>query len=167
MILRRRTGLIALACWIAAAGCESVDADRPPRIRYGAEMCASCGMLISEERFAASLTTASGEVRNFDELGCLIRYRTGHPEPIRHIWVHDYQRSGWLEASAAFFVHSRELATAMGSGLVALAMKDDAVRLASETHGEVVQFEALPSLVQTQPAGEPSAAVPANLDTPP
>ena len=129
------------------AGCEGRPSARPPTIRYGEEPCVQCRMLIGDARYAAALVTAAGEAQKFDDIGCLIRYQAQHPESPQAVWVRAYRADEWLAADQAVFVHSTELATPMGSGLVALAAEKDAAQWGREMRGEVVRFEELPAVV--------------------
>ena len=142
-----------LSLGVLLVGCQSNLGELPPQVRYGEEACAQCRMLISEARYAAVLVKVSGDVEKFDDIGCLVRYRARHPEVAKRVWVHDFASDRWLEASAAFFVHSRELPTPMGSGIVALATSEEAARLGSTAHGNIVPFGSLASMVVGQAAG--------------
>ena len=135
--------LAFLLSGVLLSGCEVTRADRPPQIRYGEQPCATCHMLISEERFAAAVATSGGTIELFDEIGCLLDYRTRHPGSVARSWVHDYTSGQWLDADHAFFVHSDEVATPMGHGFVAFATHEAAERLARTAHGTVVRFAQL------------------------
>ncbi|MBI1952646.1 MAG: nitrous oxide reductase accessory protein NosL [Candidatus Omnitrophica bacterium] len=139
-----------LASGLLLAGCQERSSARPPAIRYGEEPCAQCRMLIGDARYAAALVPAAGEAKKFDDIGCLIRYQAQHPEPSTAVWVRAYRADEWLAAEEAAFVHSAELATPMGSGLVALAADEDAAQVGREMRGEVVRFEELPAIVLRQ-----------------
>ena len=128
---------------LVLAGCQDRSSARPPAIRYGEEPCAQCRMLIGDARYAAVVVTAAGETRKFDDIGCLIRYRAQHPEPSQAVWVRAYGIDEWLAAGEAVFVHSAELATPMGSGIVALANEAEAREVARETSGAIVPFDEL------------------------
>ena len=139
----RRPGTRWLPLGAILIGCQADLVDRPPTIRYGEEPCAQCRMLIGDARYAAVLVTVAGEAQKFDEIGCLIRYRAQHPEPPRAVWVHAYRTDEWLAADQAVFVQSAELATPMGSGIVALANEEEARGVARQTSGAVVPFDGL------------------------
>ena len=135
---------IGMAAGLLLVGCQANRADDPPRVRYGEAACSQCGMLISEEPYAAALVSPAGEVQRFDDIGCLIRYRQQHPEsgPARQ-WVHDYRTAAWMDASGAWYVQSAEVTTPMGSGIVALASEAEAAQLAQDAHSRVMRFDAL------------------------
>ena len=131
-------------------GCQGRPSAQPPTIRYGEEPCAQCRMLIGDARYAAVLVTAAGEAQKFDDIGCLIRYQAQHPEPPTAVWVRAYRTDEWLAAPQAVFVHSAELATPMGSGVVALAADENATQWGRRMKGKVVRFEELPDVVMRQ-----------------
>ena len=144
---------------LLSVGCQAPRADQPPQIRYGEEPCAFCGMLISEERFAAALITATGETKTFDDIGCLLRDLTKRDQSAVHVWVHDYSSGRWLEAPRAVFVRSREVPTPMGGGLFAFSTQEAAEQFARNVHGTVVRFDQLSSTMDDHPAlGPPSDA---------
>src|SRR5262245_16948176 len=73
------SGMIRLAfipVFIAGAallgGCERASTDSPPAIAYGRDECAHCGMIISDDRFAAALIVRDGAQSHpllFDDIG--------------------------------------------------------------------------------------------------
>src|SRR6185436_17764415 len=65
-----RRALVILAC---AAACRSIP-DAPTAIAYDREACAHCHMLIGDPRYAAQLVTEAGDVLDFDDPGCALRY---------------------------------------------------------------------------------------------
>lgn len=113
------------AVWVLtamlAAGCAPERDSGPPRLRFGEIMCAECGMLVSEPRFAAAARTASGDVIAFDDTGCLLRH-AGHAARLDwQLWVPAEPDGAWIDARTASFVHRADLATPMGYGLTAVA----------------------------------------------
>ncbi len=139
---------------VITLGCAgpSVQLDKPPDIRYGEDMCDQCRMIISEARFAAAYVTSSGEVRRFDDIGGMLRFRAEHNEDVAVYWVHDYETEEWLKADQAYFVVSDGVQTPMGFGIVALGDRQRAQRLAEEKQGKVLTFE---ELLAQPPPSEP------------
>jgi copper chaperone NosL len=119
-----RLALILLVV-ILAAGCALERDPGPPRLRYGEIVCAECGMLVSEPRFAAAARSPSGEVRAFDDLGCLLRHagRAGLRE--WRLWAPTEPDGAWIDARSAAFVRREDLATPMGYGFTAVAASAD------------------------------------------
>jgi copper chaperone NosL len=143
--------LIALV--LTLVGCKE-NLDEPPKIRWGEEVCAHCNMIISDKRFAAAITLKSGEVRKYDDLGCLLKEYSKYSGEIHRVWVHRYdgESSGrltclhtcWLDARQACFVQSPSIQSPMGSGIAAVDAGSHACeKLASETKGKVLSFDQL------------------------
>jgi copper chaperone NosL len=154
-VLDRRPGHLRLVAWLAsllllasASACGPAgDALAPPEIRYGEDVCAECGMIISEPRFAAGLVAeVDGQTQTaaFDDIGDMLMFAAGHPSwVIRRWYVHDYHSGDWLPAESATFVQSTDIRTPMGHGLAAFADPAQAEELAKTTGGTTVSFDEL------------------------
>ena len=80
--------------------------------------CERCHMLVSDPRFAAQLHTDAGEVRFFDDPGCLLLFRAEAGEVPARVWFHDSAGEGWLAEADARFVPAAE--TPMGHSYAAV-----------------------------------------------
>jgi len=144
---------IHVMAWLLAAGvlagCQPNGANRPPTVRFGEESCAECRMIISDERFAAALVTATGEALKFDDIGCLIEHETGQAPTDGAYWVRDFRSREWLDAREATFVHSPSVASPMGFGLAALT----AGEVADGPAGTKLSFHQLPGLLADRSRG--------------
>lgn len=109
-----RSLLLALA-WCALA-CRSIP-DAPTAIAYDREACAHCHMLIGDPRYAAQLVTADGDVLDFDDPGCALRYLAEVHPRVHRLWFRDAARDRWIAASEVRF--ARGAVTPMGYGLSA------------------------------------------------
>jgi len=107
------TGL-GLALWRMAAAPEG-----PVEPAWDRVACARCHMLVSNPAFAAQLHTRAGEVRFFDDPGCLLLFRAEASEAPAGVWFHDSAGEGWLAEADARFVPAVE--TPMGHGYAAVA----------------------------------------------
>ena len=144
MASRRARAALAAAIFLAA-GCGREDVPEP--IAFDREACAHCRMLISDPAFAAQLQTESGEVLNFDDPGCLLRYRQERAPRVRAAWYHDLQGDRWLRESETAFV--RVARTPMGWGLGAVrAGRPDALTAAQ---AEVIVRERAASRAGSDP----------------
>lgn len=47
--------------------------EEAPAVAYDRVACESCGMMVSERRYAAQLVTPDGDVRVYDDPACLFR----------------------------------------------------------------------------------------------
>lgn len=133
--LRHSVGSAAMTVLmlLASACAGSAAADGPPEINYGRDLCVNCGMIISEERFAAAYRLPDGTERIFDDLGGLIRHgqETGELD-VADVWVHDYETEEWVAAEDAHFIVTRSVATPMAFGIVSFG---DEARAAGFAHG--------------------------------
>src|SRR5262245_26551705 len=114
--MSRRAG--SLAAWLVAwcMACRWRP-DPPSAIASARQPCAHCHMLIGGSRFAVQLGTAAGDVLDFDDPGCALRYLAEVHPAIHRLWFRDHRRDRWTAASEVRFV--RGVDTPMGSGLAA------------------------------------------------
>lgn len=144
--MRRIVWLVGILLVLAACRAPAVDPARPPAIRYGEDICDRCGMIISDERFAAGLVveTEPGryDQRIFDDIGGMFAYMAeeGDALPIVAAYVHDYGNKEWIRAEDARFVQAADLHSPMGFGLAAFALENDAAAQAAAWQGQVLTF---------------------------
>jgi copper chaperone NosL len=154
--LSRRRFLLGLAlvpAGLALASCtRPVDASEPPTIRYGTDVCARCGMIISEAAYAAAYRTSAGDARLFDDIGCMVLQHREQREPVAAFFVHDQATARWLAAEDASYVVGSRLRTPMGFGVAAFAREAEARALADQQGGRVVGFKELLEEAEPQPA---------------
>lgn len=152
-MLSRRTLLIGLGVLTgtAAAGVagyaalprDDGDGSGPPSIRFGVDVCAYCGMVIADRRFAAAWR-GPDDVRRFDDVGCLVMLfrRQGVRGRVR-AWVADYRSERLVPAEGAGFVVGADVNTPMAYRLVAAATFEDALALTRELGGKAVDWRTL------------------------
>ena len=109
-----RKWLLSLAL-LAAAGCPRSDG--PEAVVWDRQACAQCRMHIGDPRFAAQLQTAQGEVRNFDDPGCLFEHLEEQRPEVKRLWFRHRAEDRWLPGERVAFA---EGATPMGHGLAAV-----------------------------------------------
>lgn len=135
MIGRRKFIVLVAAGTIAAGGAAAgavlLPGERPrigpPALRYGAEQCAYCGMIISDAHFAAAWRDARGAEQHFDDIGCMVNASRRHdPGEGSAWWVHDYATQSWLAAPSATYAFSNAVKTPMAYGVVAFERPEDA-----------------------------------------
>jgi copper chaperone NosL len=112
-------------------------------VRYGQDLCDRCGMVIDDERTAAVARTAGGRELRFDDAGELAAFTREDDEPIAQGWVRDWNGGGWVEHDEAVYVHAPDLATPMGSGIVAFVSREAAERFATGHGGQVLTWSDL------------------------
>jgi copper chaperone NosL len=131
---------------VLAACSSSIDPNRPPEIVYGEDVCARCGMIINDERFAASLVVEKSpktyEHVLFDDIGNMLAYAQEEGEHAHFVtyFVHDYHSREWLNAREAYYVLSDKIQTPMAFGIVAFKERAEADAEAQMFHGTVVDF---------------------------
>ena len=138
--MRRWTILIfATLALLLFVGCgQAANVEEPPEIAYGQDVCERCGMIISEEKFAAAFWTAGGEARRFDDIGGMLAYNTEQSEDVASYWVHDFVSGEWIRAEEAYLVLDGDLMTPMGFGIAAFADEEQADAMAYGQEGAMV-----------------------------
>lgn len=142
-----RTGILfALALMLSSC------ADGPREITIGAEECAHCRMIVSEERFAAQLRTEHGRTHVFDSIECMAEFiqedGTTDTASVRGLWVTDFtQPENWVSAPEAHYLRSPELRSPMGINLSAFASDADVQAHQAEYGGEVLDWDQVRELV--------------------
>jgi len=121
------------------------EGDGFPVIRYGAESCARCGMIIDEVRFAGARSGPGKASKHFDDIGCAAMDSVDDPaaEGVR-FFVHDYTDESWLDAASATYVIADAIRSPMAYGLAAAATRVAAEKLASDLGGSVYEWAELP-----------------------
>lgn len=90
----------------------------PEPVAWDRETCAQCHMHIGDPHFAAQLQTSDGQVFNFDDPGCLLRYIHERRPRIHAVYFHHYREDRWIPRTAVAFVPVS--ASPMGYGLGAV-----------------------------------------------
>ena len=144
--------LLILAGPLLAGGCG----DGPRAIQVGAEECAHCRMLVSENRFAAQLVTDRGRSYVFDSIECMAEFLDDGVEVpedrVGSLWVTDFSEPGhWLDAREAHFLRSEELRSPMGLNLSAHAAEAGAREHREAFGGEVLRWTEVRDLVARTP----------------
>jgi len=139
------TAIVAIA--FAVLGCARPVEVAPPEVRWGEDACASCGMIVSEERHAASAVVdperGRTEARVYDDIGCLLADEAAGGGRFRGRWVHDLESASWVGADSSWFVRSPNLQTPMGSSVAAFATRERAEAFAAREGGDVLDWNGL------------------------
>ncbi len=131
-------------------GCApAVDLNQPPEILYGQDVCAECGMIINDPRFAAAIVTADEQVRLFDDMGDMFAYVVKREEAVHAYWVHDLNSEEWIRAENAAYVLQQDLITPMGWGLTAFETSAAAEAYIEAGGGWMTTFEAVEDAVRS------------------
>lgn len=162
--MRGRSNTLRLGAGMAAicllASCGEDRGLEPPAIRYGVDPCAQCGMIVSDERFAAAVIveTARGrhEAHAFDDIGCMMDYAAPDHDRIVAHYVHDVEAPGWIDAETAWFLRSDQLHTPMAFGLASTGSRADAEALRERYPGDVLDFTGLRASHRSDSLATPS-----------
>jgi copper chaperone NosL len=149
IVLRARSLVIPLTIIISGmTGCRQRDPLAPPRVHYGQDICDVCGMIISDERYAAVAVARDqrGGHRplRFDDVGCLLVCESDPDHlTITARYVKDFETRQWLAIEDATFLHSRELHSPMAFGAAACAPTGAAEALRKRYGGGILTVPAL------------------------
>ena len=95
----------------------------PAPINFGQEECAYCKMYISDSKFGSAMMTSKGKQFNFDSIECLAAFCLTAGPSINDkssFWVSIADNPGHLQPiMAATIIHSPEIKSPMGVGLIA------------------------------------------------
>ena len=115
---------LSLAALLLLAACRAAAPGDIPKIVFGRDACARCGMIVSEARFASGYVDASGKSVIFDDVGELVAAAAEDSAISKAAFVPDIEDAALIPAESAFFVRIPSLATPMGTGVS--AFKDQA-----------------------------------------
>lgn len=104
----RRAVIALLAVTPFVVGCAA-QTEGPEKIRWGREVCAMCGMIISDPRFGTEVRGGrEHELTKFDDIGDALHWLTMQDwadDPETEIWVRDYETgTRWLNARETRYV---------------------------------------------------------------
>jgi len=144
--VRDKAAPAMLAISVATVGCSKKIEQGPPQVHFGEDVCAACGMIISDQRFAGAIVThdEAGERQSFlyDDIGGMASDVTARSTGSGdEFFVHDYLSSEWIDAAQAFFVRSEALSTPMAWGIAAFRSQADAQNMIDEIGGELLIWD--------------------------
>lgn len=128
--MRKMFALILILMF--SLSCKDKPVTGPEDIYYGEDICQRCKMIISEKEFAAEYTLPGGNVRKFDDIGCMIHYISGGEEgetewdDITAYYVKDYASGEWIDGDSAYYVWGESVKTPMGYGVIAFSEENAA-----------------------------------------
>jgi len=141
--------LVLLATIVVAQGCAKTGDPVPVEIYPEEDVCETCRMLITDQRFAAECIMRMGRAKKFDDVICMIRYfdmaatlGIAKREDVRAYFVKDYDFKEWVEAGKAYFVKAN-VVTVMGYGVVTFKTRERATQFAREFSGQLLTFDEL------------------------
>ena len=138
----------ALLALLALAACS---APKPVPIVVGEDLCAFCGMQVSDPRYPAQVVTRTGKAYKFDSLECMLSFlHEGHvaARDVHSLWVTDFARPGrLLRAEEARYLRSGDLRSPMGLNVAAFRTLGELEDVRAEVGGLEVRYADLEALV--------------------
>jgi copper chaperone NosL len=142
---------VIISLLLAACSNSAVAQPAPPEIYYGEDVCEFCGMIISEERFAAGYISQDGQQHIFDDIGDMVQSHLENKGEITAAFVHDHKDHTWIKAETAHYVLSDNLPTPMLSGLAAFSTAEKATAFAHNLEGQILTFDELLAYYRENP----------------
>ena len=146
------TRAAALSVLVAAGGPAACGrrgrpaGDDPVEVEPG-DTCARCGMVISDMRHVGEII-GDRDVWKFDDVGELFIYRQEQglsDGDVRATYVKGYDTGQWVEAGSAHYVVAPDVATPMGTHVLALAEEDSVGAYTVSESARERTYEEIPS----------------------
>ncbi len=137
-LAQKISAALLMLVFTGIAGCGEPPTLDAPVVNWGQDVCVDCGMILSDERYAAAVVTieqGERQVHLFDDVGEMVTSRRKFADPSKR-WVRDAQARQWIDAESAFYVRSTQLHTPMGFGVAAFADAAHAQAKRDEVDGE-------------------------------
>jgi len=116
----------------------------PHPIKIGVDACTFCKMTISDNRFGGEIITKKGKTYKFDDIHCLIAFKTSNAingEDIYHIYFVKFDGThDFIEASKAYLFKSDELHTPMAGNIAAFEDEQSLNNTAQKFKGTMVSL---------------------------
>ncbi|MBK7378310.1 MAG: nitrous oxide reductase accessory protein NosL [Ignavibacteriales bacterium] len=116
----------------------------PVEISYNIDVCAECGMLISDQHFGAEIVLRNGKYLKYDTIDCLIKTVLDKDVKVKQInsrWVVDYSRpSNFIYLPNAIFYKGDKIKSPSGNNIIAVEEKEVAERIQSKHGGKILSF---------------------------
>jgi copper chaperone NosL len=126
------------AVLLLLAACRAAAPGDIPKIVFGRDACARCGMIVSEARLASGYVDASGKSVIFDDVGELVAAAAEDSAIGRAAFVPDFEDAGFVHAESAFFVRIPSAAGPMGAAVTAFRNRTRAETFAKTREGAAV-----------------------------
>lgn len=106
--------------------------DGPVAVDWDGTRCARCGMLVSDPAFAAQLHAMDGDVRHYDDPGCLLADLAESDATTWHAaWLHHHRDARWIPIEKAAFLPVPHSPMGYGLGVVAAGEAEGTLDLAA------------------------------------
>ncbi|MDJ1110185.1 nitrous oxide reductase accessory protein NosL [Macrococcus caseolyticus] len=104
---------------ILLAGCGKPDLS-PRDINQKTDKCVVCNMMIDHPEQAAQMVYNNEDHLIFDDIGCMMEhYNKENKDDIGMMYVKDYKKDKWIDATKAFYIYNKDIWTPMNYGVAA------------------------------------------------
>ncbi len=114
----------------------SCSSSQPQPLKLNTDNCDFCKMTIADGNFGCELITEKGRVYKFDDLRCLIHYKSANSNTtFSSVYVNAYRADNLLiDAEKAFYIKANDLTSPMGGNIAAFKDSTEANFYASKFH---------------------------------
>jgi hypothetical protein len=134
------------ALGLVLVGCSSPP---PPPVHAG-EICYRCKRVVTDAKLGVQMVSTSGRTETFRTPGCLARYLKDHGSEAKEVFVTDYPSGKMIPVSRALFVRVKIDETTGEGDYYAFGSVNDAVERAKDVTGQVVDWAAVRSAIDSE-----------------
>lgn len=120
---------------------------KPEAFVIGKDVCSDCKMTIMDPKFGGEIISKKGKVYKFDDARCVANFlKTGEVKATdidQTVFIDHENKNNFLDVKSLFFVVSPALKSPMNSNAAAFANKAIADKIATQTSGEVKDWDTL------------------------
>jgi copper chaperone NosL len=117
----------------------------PPVEIMDGDVCAECGMMIMNPKFASEIVNLHGVAAKFCDIGDMLIYydKLEDKSIVGAIFVKDYDTDEWVDAKEAHYVTGSDVKTPMMYGIIAFTNHMSAMKFKEAHGGEMLTFDGL------------------------
>ncbi len=136
------------AAFCATAVVLSACGSGPEPLRYGADVCEHCRMMIMDPKYGAEIVTAKGRIFKFDAAECMVNFlRAGSvqlsPGRDRFLTIDMASPGNLIDAKTAFYLKDRAFQSPMGGNLASFASRSLAENNHQHADGRILTWNEL------------------------
>ncbi len=135
--------VVILALLFSFSSCQP---KQPDAIKINTDNCDNCGMTISSAKFAAVLFTSKGRTYKFDDISCLLVYKSENNEKANGagLYVANFLKDNQLlPAEKAVYIIGDNVKSPMGGNIAAFENKESANKYAIDLSAEFIDWSAI------------------------
>ncbi len=135
--------VVILALLFSFSSCQP---KQPDAIKINTDNCDNCGMTISSAKFAAVLFTSKGRTYKFDDISCLLVYKSENNEKANGagLYVANFLKDNQLlPAEKAVYIIGDNVKSPMGGNIAAFENKESANKYAIDLSAEFIDWNTI------------------------